>query len=52
MRKTVFITGATGNMGWAGFQELLKKEKFNIGCLRATAKRTVASWLHTCPALM
>ena len=21
-RKIVFLTGATGNMGWAGFQEL------------------------------
>ena len=27
-KKTVFITGGTGNMGWAGFQELLKKEKY------------------------
>lgn len=24
MDKTVFLTGATGNMGWSGFQELLK----------------------------
>ena len=31
MKKTVFITGATGNMGWAGFQELYRrKEKFYI----------------------
>lgn len=24
-KHTVFLTGATGNMGWAGFQELYKK---------------------------
>lgn len=39
MRKTVFITGATGNMGWAGFQELLKKEKFNITLLARDSKK-------------
>lgn len=34
MKKTVFITGATGNMGWAGFQELLKKkDRFDIRLL-------------------
>jgi len=33
MKKTVFLTGATGNMGWAGFQELYKKGKFNIRLL-------------------
>jgi len=34
MKKTVFLTGATGNMGWAGFQELLKKkDRFNIRLL-------------------
>ncbi len=33
-KKTVFLTGATGNMGWAGFQELYKrKERFNIRLL-------------------
>lgn len=31
MKKTVFLTGATGNMGWAGFKELLKKkDRFQI----------------------
>ena len=31
MKKTIFITGATGNMGWAGFQELYaRRERFNI----------------------
>lgn len=30
-KKTVFMTGATGNMGWASFQELLKHpDKVNI----------------------
>lgn len=24
MKKTIFLTGATGNMGWAGLQELLR----------------------------
>lgn len=34
MKKTVFLTGATGNMGWAGFQELLKKkDRFHIRLL-------------------
>ncbi len=33
-KKTVFLTGGTGNMGWAGFQELYKrKERFNIRLL-------------------
>ena len=39
MRKTVFITGATGNMGWAGFQELLKKDKFRINILARDSKK-------------
>ena len=39
MRKTVFLTGATGNMGWAGFQELLKKDKFNIRLLARDSKK-------------
>lgn len=34
MKKTVFLTGATGNMGWAGFQELYKrKDRFDIRLL-------------------
>ncbi len=34
MKKTVFLTGATGNMGWAVFQELFgRKERFNIRLL-------------------
>ena len=39
-KKTVFLTGATGNMGWAGFQELYaRKERFNIRLLaRDSAK--------------
>lgn len=40
MKKTVFITGATGNMGWAGFLELYsKRDRFNIRLLaRPSAK--------------
>lgn len=38
--KTVFLTGATGNMGWAGFQELYKrKSKFNIKLLARPSKK-------------
>lgn len=34
MKKTVFLTGATGTMGWAGFQELLKRrDRFDITLL-------------------
>ena len=30
-KKTVFLTGATGNMGWAGFKELhARKDRFDI----------------------
>ena len=33
-KKTVFLTGATGNMGWAGFQELYgRKDRFDIRVL-------------------
>lgn len=33
-RKTVFLTGATGNMGWAAVQEILKKpNKINLRIL-------------------
>ena len=40
MKKTVFITGATGNMGWAGFQELYKrKDRFNIRLLARDSKK-------------
>lgn len=38
-KKTVFITGATGNMGWAGFQELYKKGKFTIRLLARDSKK-------------
>ena len=37
--KTVFLTGATGNMGWAGFSELYKKQKFNIRILARDSKK-------------
>ena len=38
-RKTVFLTGGTGNMGWAGFQELYKKGKFNIRLLARDSRK-------------
>ena len=40
MKKTVFLTGATGNMGWAGFQELYaRKEKFKIRILARRSRK-------------
>ena len=40
MKKTVFLTGATGNMGWAGFQELYaRRERFNIRILARDSKK-------------
>jgi nucleoside-diphosphate-sugar epimerase len=40
MKSTVFLTGATGNMGWAGFQELYsRKERFNIRILVRDSKK-------------
>ena len=38
-KKTVFLTGATGNMGGAGLRELLKKkDRFNIRVLARDSK--------------
>ena len=40
MKKTVFITGATGNMGWAGFQELYRrKDRFDIRILARDSRK-------------
>ena len=40
MKKTVFLTGATGNMGWSGFQEILrKKDRFNIRLLARDSRK-------------
>ena len=40
INRTVFLTGATGNMGWAGFQELYKrKNRFNITLLARPSKK-------------
>jgi len=42
MKKTVFLTGATGNMGWAGFQELLKKkDRFDIRIIARPSKKNL-----------
>ncbi len=39
-RKTVFLTGGTGNMGWAGFQELYaRRERFDIRLLARDSKK-------------
>lgn len=39
-KKTIFLTGATGNMGWAGFQELYaRKDRFNIRILARDSRK-------------
>lgn len=39
-KKTIFLTGATGNMGWAGFQELYaRKDRFDIRILARDSKK-------------
>ena len=39
-KKTIFLTGATGNMGWAGFKELYaRKDRFNIRLLARDSKK-------------
>lgn len=40
MKKTIFLTGATGNMGWAGFLELYaRKDRFDIRILARDSKK-------------
>ena len=40
MKKTVFLTGATGNMGWAGFKELYaRRERFDIRILARDSRK-------------
>ena len=39
-KTTVFLTGGTGNMGWAGFQELYsRKDRFDIRLLARDSKK-------------
>ena len=39
-KTTVFLSVGTGNMGWAGFQELYKrKERFDIRLLARDSKK-------------
>lgn len=39
-RKIVFLTGATGNMGWAGFQELhARADRFVVRVLARPSKK-------------
>lgn len=41
-KKTVFLTGATGNMGWHGFQELLKKkDRFELRIIARKSKKNI-----------
>ena len=40
MKKTVFMTGGTGNMGWAGFKELYaRRDRFDIRLLARDSKK-------------
>ena len=42
MKKTVFITGATGLMGWAGLTELLKQaDRYNLIVLARHSKKNI-----------
>lgn len=39
-KKTVFLTGGTGNMGWAGFQELYaRRDRFDIRLLARDSRK-------------
>ena len=39
-KKTVFLTGSSGNMGWAGFKELYaKKDRYNIVLLNRGSQK-------------
>lgn len=39
-KKTVFLTGSSGNMGWAGFKELYaRKNEFNIVLLNRSSEK-------------
>lgn len=38
-KKTVFLTGGTGNMGWAAFKELLKLKDINIVLLARKSQK-------------
>lgn len=41
-KKNIFLTGATGTMGWAGLQEFLKrKEHFNLTILARHSKKNI-----------
>lgn len=42
MKKTIFLTGATGLMGWAGLTELLKEtDRFNVVVLARHSKKNI-----------
>lgn len=47
MKTTVFLTGATGVMGWAGLQELLAhKESYNIRILARPSEKNKRKLAH------
>ncbi len=42
MKKTIFLTGATGLMGWAGLTELLKQtDRYNVVVLARHSKKNI-----------
>ncbi len=44
-KKTVYLTGSSGNMGWYGFQELYKrKDKYDIVLLNRDSEKTRAKF--------
>ncbi|MCR5484470.1 MAG: NAD(P)-dependent oxidoreductase [Clostridiales bacterium] len=45
-KKNVFLTGASGNMGWQGFKELYaRKDKFNITVLLRNSQKNKEKFL-------
>ena len=42
MKKRVFLTGATGVMGWAGLQELIRKpDQFDVTILARRSEKNI-----------
>ena len=40
-KKTVFITGGTGTMGWAAFQELIKHDDVTVKVLARRSEKNL-----------
>ena len=48
-KKTVFMTGGTGTMGWAAFQEMLKKpNEIKIKLLARKGKKNYELLIPQC----